>query len=306
MGQQGNDVIYGEDGDDLLIGGSNVAGALDGDDVIDGGAGHDAIAGDNADCCIRPDTLDPRMRSLNGTLIYGTSIPNGTDGHALVTVDPGNLYDPAMRHDPTGIRQYRVVLLDHSDVIALIPDLPNLRLWGDDYLAGGAGGRDLGSARKRRHPGRRPGRLLPGHGWGRQYFVFERSVRGTTGLGERPVLLPDGVAGTRIGAWRTPNDAVEDTLHVNPSIERATDGDDYIEGNGGLDTIFGGLGQDDIVGDSSDLYLSRAGRPARHDHGPTITFPPAVTPEPWRIAAVSADGRTLTVVGARSPPGRSA
>ena len=29
MGQQGSDILYGEDGDDILIGGSNVSGALD-------------------------------------------------------------------------------------------------------------------------------------------------------------------------------------------------------------------------------------------------------------------------------------
>ena len=33
-----------------------------------------------------------------------------------------------------------------------------------------------------------------------------------------------------------------------------TDGDDYIEGGGGDDVIFGNLGQDDIVGGSSDLF----------------------------------------------------
>ncbi len=36
-----------------------------------------------------------------------------------------------------------------------------------------------------------------------------------------------------------------------PSTEAATDGDDYIEGNGGNDVIFGNLGQDDIIGGSS-------------------------------------------------------
>ena len=33
-----------------------------------------------------------------------------------------------------------------------------------------------------------------------------------------------------------------------------TDGDDYIEGGGGNDTIFGNLGQDDIIGGSSSLF----------------------------------------------------
>ena len=33
---------------------------IDSDDRIDGGAGSDAIAGDNADICYRPDDLDPR------------------------------------------------------------------------------------------------------------------------------------------------------------------------------------------------------------------------------------------------------
>ena len=32
------------------------------------------------------------------------------------------------------------------------------------------------------------------------------------------------------------------------------DGNDYIEGGGGCDTVFGGLGQDDIVGGSSDFF----------------------------------------------------
>ena len=38
------------------------------------------------------------------------------------------------------------------------------------------------------------------------------------------------------------------------SIDNTTDGDDYIEGNGGTDTIYGDLGQDDLIGGSSDLF----------------------------------------------------
>jgi Ca2+-binding RTX toxin-like protein len=42
--------------------------------------------------------------------------------------------------------------------------------------------------------------------------------------------------------------------HIIVSQERVSDGDDYIEGNGGSDIIFGNLGQDDIIGGNSDLF----------------------------------------------------
>ena len=288
MGQQGDDIIYGEDGDDLLIGGSNVAGALDGDDVIDGGAGDDAIAGDNAECCRRPDTLDPRMRALDGTVIYGTTL--GTDdGHALVTVDAGNLYDPNMAKDPTGIAQYRVVLLDHSDEIeANRPDL-----WGDDHLAGGSGSDEIW--------GQLGDDVIQGDGQVdsdvddlgvADWFVLEPYTHDLTAADPRPALLPDGPAGTRIGAWRSTDETVDETLVVHPSIERADDGDDYVEGNGGDDTVFGGLGQDDIVGDSSDLYLD--GLLGQHL---SITGTGIVQIDPWLVIGVSDDGSVLTVSG---------
>ncbi|UUZ54428.1 hypothetical protein LP419_39775 [Massilia sp. H-1] len=45
------------------------------------------------------------------------------------------------------------------------------------------------------------------------------------------------------------------SLSVQASVENlATDGDDYIEGNGGNDVIFGNLGQDDIIGGSSNMF----------------------------------------------------
>jgi len=56
-------------------------------------------------------------------------------------------------------------------------------------------------------------------------------------------------------------------LHVNPSFESPTDGNHYIEGGGGQDVIFGDLGQNDIIGGSSNLFsLSLASmRPVNGD-----------------------------------------
>ncbi|MGB7818284.1 MAG: Calx-beta domain-containing protein, partial [Ornithinibacter sp.] len=294
LGQQGDDIIYGEGGDDILIGGSNVSGALDGDDVIDGGAGNDLIAGDNADCCRRPDLLDPRMRALVGSTIYGTDIAGGTDGHALVT--------ETWQNDPMGGTQYSITLLDHSDDIEQIPDDPALRLWGDDYLAGGAGddeifgqlGRDVIQGDGQVDSYRDAAGTM-------HYLVFVASTYGTTAAGPRPELLPDGPTGTRIGAWRLADQSLADTLVVHPSIERATDGDDYIEGNGGADTIFGNLGQDDIVGDSSDLYglgdNQRVTIATKGAGATTFLTDSSGKPVSWRVTGVSADGRTLTLSG---------
>ncbi|MGH3337202.1 MAG: hypothetical protein ACRDOZ_15475, partial [Nocardioides sp.] len=93
-------------------------------------------------------------------------------------------------------------------------------------------------------------------------------------------------------AWRTPDETVDETLHVNPAHRagdgHTDDGDDYIEGNGGDDTIFGGYGQDDLVGDSSDLYISGLlGQLVKIDN----------LPGEWRIVGVSSDGLTLNLLG---------
>ncbi|MRR30975.1 calcium-binding protein, partial [bacterium] len=72
LGQEGMDIIYGGDDDDDIIGGHNVAGGLDSDDRLDGGAGNDVIAGDNATSCRRSDGLCPRAQALGGDVLYGS------------------------------------------------------------------------------------------------------------------------------------------------------------------------------------------------------------------------------------------
>jgi Ca2+-binding RTX toxin-like protein len=70
------------------------------------------------------------------------------------------------------------------------------------------------------------------------------------------VLLGDGaLTDGPAGAWRTSGGLDPlGPLVLSGSVERATDGNDYIEGGGGDDVIFGGLGQDDLIGGSSNLY----------------------------------------------------
>ncbi|MGB7962858.1 MAG: calcium-binding protein, partial [Propionicimonas sp.] len=252
LGQQGTDISYGEAGDDIVIGGSNVVGALDTWDVIDGGAGTDLIAGDNAQCCRRPvgDSTDPRMRALSGTVIYGTSLtataqyPNGTDGHALVT--------GVAQHDPTGVTQFVITLLDHSDDI----EANHSELWGSDYLAGGPGADEIF--------GQLGDDLIMGDGRVDGLVLATYDPETMTAATHRTQAegSPNPALLTRsthlVGAWRDGTEANLNSLFVNPAhlpgAVHTGDGDDYIEGNGGNDTVFGGLGQDDIVGDSSDLY----------------------------------------------------
>ena len=49
-----------------------------------------------------------------------------------------------------------------------------------------------------------------------------------------------------------------------------TDGNDWVEGNGGADIVFGGLGQDDLIGGSSSLYS--LGSAAQRPDGGDVLF----------------------------------
>src|SRR4029079_14635235 len=78
-------------------------------------------------------------------------------------------------------------------------------------------------------------------------------------------LVANGVVGAGNTDFRSLVGAGRDSLnnlYISASLDNAvTDGDDYIEGGTGTDTIFGNLGQDDIIGGSSDLFgLSKARR----------------------------------------------
>jgi Ca2+-binding RTX toxin-like protein len=86
--------------------------------------------------------------------------------------------------------------------------------YGDDYIAGGAG---------------------------------DDTIFGQLG---NDTIQGDGSIDLTVGARRDANG----DLVLNGSVEAATDGDDYIEGGGGSDVVFGNLGRDDIIGGSSSLF----------------------------------------------------
>ena len=121
LGQQGQDVIFGGNGDDDIYGGHNVAGGHDTGDIIDGGTGNDVIVGDNASIQRTVGALNPRMRVLQGDMIYGEGL--GSDGEPLVTGDS--------QVDPTGVHVRAVLVFDYLVT-------PDSNTFGDDTVAGGA------------------------------------------------------------------------------------------------------------------------------------------------------------------------
>ena len=220
------------------------------------------------------------MRSLTGTTLYGTSIPNGTDGVALIT--------GASQNDPTDIRQY----VDHAA-------RPQRRHPGEPSGAVGqrlprgwpGQRRDLRPAGQRRHPG-------DGYVDGLVLTPYTHNLTAADAAADGPRRRPwPGRASApggpgRLHRHRQRQRDLRPGRHARrPPADRigddhTGDGDDYIEGNGGNDTIFGGFGQDDIVGDSSDLF-------GLGDEFVTIDGKTGT----WRVTGISADGSVLTLAG---------
>src|ERR1051325_2308011 len=147
-----------------------------------------------------------------------------------------------------GMELRTITIFDHSDT-----PLPGT--FGNDYIAGGPDndhifgemGDDVIQG-----DGRMADHMFGAGGW----IVANPNKPVDVGAG-RPTA----------GQWDP-----QQPLWVSPSIERDTDGDDYIEGNGGNDVIFGNLGQDDIVGGSSTFYAGLQGSETLRPDGADIIF----------------------------------
>lgn len=228
LGQQGDDRMWGGSGDDDMIGGHNVAGGYDElsapaitatlnppmNDVMDGGSGDDAMAGDNAIIWRRGDDVSPRFRQLTADSIYTTT-------ESSITANIGNVG----QSDPANAVGRDIQLLDHSDEVQSDPQ----GRFGADVMAGGADSDVMF--------GQLGDDLMQGDG------NIDTADDGLNQFITRTIGVTDSGL----------NPDTDESLYFNiPELD--SDADDYMEGNGGNDLIYGGLGQDDLIGGSSALF----------------------------------------------------
>jgi Ca2+-binding RTX toxin-like protein len=231
LGQQGDDRMWGGSGDDDMIGGHNVSGGwdeldssgaidavldpdFDVNDLMDGGSGDDAMAGDNAIIWRRGDDVSPRFRQLTADSIYTTTEDSIT---ANIASEGTGDPDDAVGRD--------IQLLDHSDAVQGDPQ----GRFGADVMAGGADSDVMF--------GQLDDDLMQGDG------SIDTEDDGLGQFITRSIEFNDSGS----------NPYTDETLYFNiPELE--ADADDYMEGNGGNDLMYGGLGQDDMIGGSSALF----------------------------------------------------
>ena len=241
----GNDLLYGNGGDDVLVGGT-------GDDAIDGGGDRDLLFGDNVSLS-RAGHLgnytNLRFETLSGTAIYSTTL--GQAG-----VDQANGVPQADPRGPGAWGDYLITLFDHGNSLTLAPQ----GSYGNDYLAGGSADDTIF------------GEMGNDVVQGDASIDFVAHLLVDDGLGH--MIQGADPFGGRVGVINVaPNYAgnpfrdVSNALLLRASIDLASDGQDYIEGGGGSDILFGNQNQDDLIGGSSNMFnlLTAAQRPDSAD-----------------------------------------
>ncbi len=233
VGGQGDDRLFGGTENDDLVGGHNVPGGIDElssaaiqatasagsfNDLLDGGSGNDVAAGDNAVIWRETGTISPRFATVN------------SGGTIYVPLDP--YFAPnatGNQPDPSGAGRRSITLLDHSLTIqnADASSVAGKR-YGSDIIAGGPDNDTIF--------GQLGNDIIQGDG-----ALSSSSTIPAPGAAPFLVSLSDS-GGSNSGSF------------LFDVREAATDADDYIEGNGGADLIYGDLGQDDIIGGSSNLF----------------------------------------------------
>ncbi len=226
----GGTIVSAEMTDRTLGGSDTMFGGAD-DDILAGGAFGDRIDGDAGDDLI----LGDNAHFVRSAIAGDTTSPRFRA--LLGTIIYGAQGQDLVNHvnqynDPRHVPAWALwdfTMFDHS----FAAEAAALTNFGDDYIAGG----------------------------GNDDTIFGQ-------LGD-DIIQGDGsidsldMGGPGVSAYRD----VQGDLILAPSFESVDDGDDYIEGNGGSDVVFGGLGQDDIIGGSSELFSlpSRTLRPDGDD-----------------------------------------
>ncbi|MFC1542035.1 calcium-binding protein, partial [Candidatus Latescibacterota bacterium] len=211
----GNDVIYAEDGDDIMLGGQGV-------DVMYGGTGDDDLIGGH-NVAGGQDSGDRIDGGMDDDVIAGDNADVLRRGDALsprIRVLSGDrIYGENTGDDGvamvTGVAQLNPTGVEERIIVLLDhTDTTNPTLYGSDYIAGG---------------------------------IDDDVIFGQLG---NDTIQGDGSIDLEVAAFRD----TDGMLVVNASLESEGDGDDYIEGGGDTDLVFGNLGQDDIIGGSSNLF----------------------------------------------------
>lgn len=212
-------------------------------DFLDGGSGNDVLAGDNATVLRTGSTFGPQFRVLTGTSIFNTADGSSNIGGTQLSSGPmpcqwidahGLIATPCAQYgyqaDPQGTSIRYVTLYDASFT-------PVAGTFSDSNLAGGAGNDMLF--------GQLGNDWIQGDG-----SVIDERGRVTIDVQTRDTVLD-------------PRRSAEDYAGAG------TDGRDWAEGNGGNDVLYGGLGQDDLIGGSSSMF-SLTTRDQRPDGSDTI------------------------------------
>jgi hypothetical protein len=239
----GPDTVRGNAGEDILVGGA-AGDMIDGDtdsvasitDAVTGGSNDDLIFGDAAKISRRPtDITNLRFETLSGTTIYAQPASNAAgadnaDGTARNYRDPDGTFAPSWA-------LYRIHHLYHTLNI-------------QNGVAGSLGGNLDGLGRN----------MLTGDGsitnsFGGDYIAGGAASDEIFGQLGNDTIQGDGSIVSGANASRD----VNGNLVLSPSFERASDGDDYIEGNGGERSS--ASWPDDIIGETH-LLLTAPGRPA--------------------------------------------
>ena len=280
----GADTLYGNDGNDILIGGSS-------GDAVYGGAGNDVILGDNGVVIRKPDAGSKNDIYSTDLGIGGDDNLNGQEGDDIIIGGPGNdqltgeLGNDILVGDQAYIqrsesdvveriatRQY-ITAIDGATSIDYPADGGSDHLYGnegDDFILGGAGADYLyGNDGKDVILGDNGVvvRTDPNANDSNDIYSTEAAIGGGDALdgGAGNDFILGGAGGDTITAG-TGDDVVlgdsgritrgsGDVIERIESLSPAVGGDDVISGNEGNDILIGGTGNDIVTGGAGDDIL---------------------------------------------------